>query len=251
MPNHQFHIDHQREQHERDGHMPKLPYCPVCGQEHGSVVRHFSSTSNSLHTLHLDTGYWGDIIPDGCLGYSGVAISCSLGEAMSASVLQGALHNPASIQHIVNSIITRRWRICDFAYNTFRGMFSSRWFQDNRDAGEGEADRVADLVPGLDTVAPHGLCVVTMKDQLQQQQQHQHNLKTFPTCPSSTSTASARSAPQDVGIAKAGAPAQPPPRQADEVDGINAEVHLRLQSRRWKEGSSSSSSSSSSDTPHQ
>ena len=29
-------------------------------QEHGSVVKHFSSTTNSLHTLHLDTGYWGD-----------------------------------------------------------------------------------------------------------------------------------------------------------------------------------------------
>ena len=46
------------EQHERDGHMPKFPDCPVCVQEHGSVVKHFSST-NSLHTLHVDTGYWG------------------------------------------------------------------------------------------------------------------------------------------------------------------------------------------------
>ena len=25
-----------------------------------SVVRHFASTSSSLHTLHLDAGYWGD-----------------------------------------------------------------------------------------------------------------------------------------------------------------------------------------------
>ena len=38
------------EQHERDGHMLKLP-----------VVRHFASSSSSLRTLHLDTGYWGDI----------------------------------------------------------------------------------------------------------------------------------------------------------------------------------------------
>ena len=48
------------EQRERDGHMPKFPDCPVCVQEHGSVVKHFSSTTNSLHTLHLDTCYWGD-----------------------------------------------------------------------------------------------------------------------------------------------------------------------------------------------
>ena len=53
------------EQHERDGHMPKFPDCPVCVQEHGSVVKHFSSTTNSLHTLHLDTGYWGDLSLDG------------------------------------------------------------------------------------------------------------------------------------------------------------------------------------------
>ena len=53
------------EQHERDGHMPKFPDCPVCIQEHGSVVKHFSSTTNSLHTLHLDTGCWGDLGWDG------------------------------------------------------------------------------------------------------------------------------------------------------------------------------------------
>ena len=53
------------EQHERDGHMPKLPDCPICVQEHVFVVRHFSSTSNSLHTLHLDAGYWGDLSLDG------------------------------------------------------------------------------------------------------------------------------------------------------------------------------------------
>ena len=29
--------------------MPKFPDCPVCVQEHGSDVKHFSSTTNSLH----------------------------------------------------------------------------------------------------------------------------------------------------------------------------------------------------------
>ena len=53
------------EQHERDGHMPKFPDCPVCVQEHGSVVKHVSSTTNSLHTLHLDTGFRGDLSLDG------------------------------------------------------------------------------------------------------------------------------------------------------------------------------------------
>ena len=46
-------------------HMPELPDCPVCVEEHGSLVRHFSSTSTSLHTLHLDTGYWVDLSLDG------------------------------------------------------------------------------------------------------------------------------------------------------------------------------------------
>ena len=41
------------EQHERGGHMPKFPDCPVCIQEHGPVVKHFSSTTNGLHTLHF------------------------------------------------------------------------------------------------------------------------------------------------------------------------------------------------------
>ena len=41
------------EQHARDGHMPKLPGCPVCVEEHGSVVRHFASTSSSLRTSNL------------------------------------------------------------------------------------------------------------------------------------------------------------------------------------------------------
>ena len=40
------------------------PDCPVCVEEHRSVVRHFASSSSSLHTLHLDTGYWGDLSLD-------------------------------------------------------------------------------------------------------------------------------------------------------------------------------------------
>ena len=53
------------EQHERDGHMPKLSDCPICVEEHGSVVRYFASTSSSLRTLHLDTRYWDDLSLDG------------------------------------------------------------------------------------------------------------------------------------------------------------------------------------------
>ena len=34
------------EQNERDGHVPKLPDCPVCVHEHGSVVRNFASNSS-------------------------------------------------------------------------------------------------------------------------------------------------------------------------------------------------------------
>ena len=48
------------EQHERNGHYPKLPDCPVCTEEQGPVVRHHAYGSTSLNTLHLDTGYWGD-----------------------------------------------------------------------------------------------------------------------------------------------------------------------------------------------
>ena len=36
------------EQHERDGHLPKLPDCPVCVEEHGLVARHVASTLSSL-----------------------------------------------------------------------------------------------------------------------------------------------------------------------------------------------------------
>ena len=35
-------------QHEADAHMPNLPDCPVCVEEHGSVVCHFASSSTSL-----------------------------------------------------------------------------------------------------------------------------------------------------------------------------------------------------------
>ena len=55
----------QWEQRERDGHMPKIPGCPVCVEEHGAVVHHFGSTSSSLHSLHLDTRCWGDLSLDG------------------------------------------------------------------------------------------------------------------------------------------------------------------------------------------
>ena len=48
------------ERHERNGHIPKLPDCPVCVEEQGPVVRHYAQSSPSLNTLHLDTGYWGD-----------------------------------------------------------------------------------------------------------------------------------------------------------------------------------------------
>ena len=44
------------EQRERDGHMPKVPDFPVCS----SFCQHVYLDSTSLHTLHLDTGYWGD-----------------------------------------------------------------------------------------------------------------------------------------------------------------------------------------------
>ena len=44
--------------------MPKLPDCPVCVEEHGSVVRRFASTSSSLHTHYLDTGYLGNLSLD-------------------------------------------------------------------------------------------------------------------------------------------------------------------------------------------
>ena len=54
------------EQHEREMDICQVPrLSSVCEQEHGSVVKHFSSTTNSLHTLHLDTGCWGDPSLDG------------------------------------------------------------------------------------------------------------------------------------------------------------------------------------------
>ena len=53
------------EQRERDGRIPKLPDCPACVEEHGSVVRHFARSSSSLRTLPLDAGYWADLSLDG------------------------------------------------------------------------------------------------------------------------------------------------------------------------------------------
>ena len=48
------------EKHERNGHLPKFPDCPVCLEEQGPVVRHYAQNAPSLHTIHLDMGYWGD-----------------------------------------------------------------------------------------------------------------------------------------------------------------------------------------------
>ena len=47
------------ERHERNGHHPKLPDCPVCIEEQGPVVRHYAYGSTSLNTLHLDWGVIG------------------------------------------------------------------------------------------------------------------------------------------------------------------------------------------------
>ena len=46
--------------HERNGHIPKFPDCPVCLEEQGPVVCHYAQNAPSLNTTHLDTGYWGD-----------------------------------------------------------------------------------------------------------------------------------------------------------------------------------------------
>ena len=40
------------------GHTPKFPDCPVCVQEHGSVVKHFSSTLPIACILVNDTSWW-------------------------------------------------------------------------------------------------------------------------------------------------------------------------------------------------
>ena len=39
------------EQHEWDGHMPKFPDCPVCVQEHGSVIDYIA-TCKQLQAFH-------------------------------------------------------------------------------------------------------------------------------------------------------------------------------------------------------
>ena len=60
MPAHSTRSPEEWERHQRNGHHPKLPDCPVCVEEQGPVVRHYAHSSSSLNTLHLDTGYWGD-----------------------------------------------------------------------------------------------------------------------------------------------------------------------------------------------
>ena len=60
IPVHSTRPSEEWERHERNGHYPKLPDCPVCVEEQGPVVRHYAQGSSSLNTLHLDTGYWGD-----------------------------------------------------------------------------------------------------------------------------------------------------------------------------------------------
>ena len=59
-PSHSTRSPEEWEKHERNGHIPKLPDCPVCVEEQGPIVRHYAQSSPSLKTLRLDTGYWGD-----------------------------------------------------------------------------------------------------------------------------------------------------------------------------------------------
>ena len=77
MPNHLLLTDLQG-----FGNNMNVMDCPLCVEEHGSVVRHVASTSTSLHTLHLDTGYWGELSLDGtrCFVAAGLRVrkrSCS------------------------------------------------------------------------------------------------------------------------------------------------------------------------------
>ena len=60
MPNHLLHVDNQRCGNNMNG-MDTCRNCQIVQYVFSSVVRQFSSTSNSLQTLHLDTGYWGDL----------------------------------------------------------------------------------------------------------------------------------------------------------------------------------------------
>ena len=53
------------EEHEHNGHLPKLPDCPVCVEEQGTIVKHAPNATPRLHTLHLDTGCWDDMSVDG------------------------------------------------------------------------------------------------------------------------------------------------------------------------------------------
>ena len=59
-PSHPTRSAEEWEKHERNGHIPKFPDCPVCIEEQGPIVRHYTQSSPSLNTIHLDTGYWGD-----------------------------------------------------------------------------------------------------------------------------------------------------------------------------------------------
>ena len=56
MPSKPTRSPEEWEKHERNGHIPKLPDCPVCVEEQGPVFRHYAQSSPSLNTLHL--GYW-------------------------------------------------------------------------------------------------------------------------------------------------------------------------------------------------
>ena len=48
---------HVWEEHERNGHLPKLPDCLVCVKEQSMIVKHAPNATPRLHTLSLYTGY--------------------------------------------------------------------------------------------------------------------------------------------------------------------------------------------------
>ena len=53
------------EGHERNRLLPTLPDGLVCVEEQGTNVKHAPNATRHLHTLHLDTGYWGEVSVDG------------------------------------------------------------------------------------------------------------------------------------------------------------------------------------------
>ena len=53
--------EHVREEHERNGHLPKLPDCPTCVEEQGTIAKHAPNATPRLHTLHLATGCWDEV----------------------------------------------------------------------------------------------------------------------------------------------------------------------------------------------